>query len=334
MSGGQADWSAIARLGRRWPRSSRSWATVTSGPLATRCGWSRRPAATGVVVGRGCLGRPLARSANWPRGSPERLRPPEPRSGEVLAVLRRHAELLAAMHDDELKGCRDIRKHMAWYLKGFRVAQPIRAALGTVGTLAELDDLLSGIDPAQPYPSMIAAGPRGADLGPASGRPARGVAGFVRAGQRRGPVDRRDRRQWRVARLHLPCHVVAQPVLDVFRQVEAEEAYPRGYAGGRSVLQAKGPTMNQPVIQASGLVAKQVRQAHRCRPVGPDGGPGRGLRPAGAQRRRQVHDHAHDPGLPAPHRRDGDGARGQRPRPTHPASDRLPARRPASRRGG
>ena len=83
----------------------------------------------------------------------------------MLAVLRRHAELLGAMHDDELKGCRDIRKHMAWYLKGFRVAQPIRAALGTVGTLAELDDLLSGIDPDQPYPSLVAAGPRGRTSG-------------------------------------------------------------------------------------------------------------------------------------------------------------------------
>jgi hypothetical protein len=50
---------------------------------------------------------------------------------------------------------------MAWYLKGFRVAQPIRAALGTVATLAELDDLLSGIDPDQPHPTQVAAGPRG-----------------------------------------------------------------------------------------------------------------------------------------------------------------------------
>ena len=91
--------------------------------------------------------------------------PAEPTSGEVLVVLRRHAELLVGMHADEHKGCRDIRKHMAWYLKGLRVAQPIRAALGTVGSLAELDDLLAGIDPEQPYPSRVAAGPRGRTSG-------------------------------------------------------------------------------------------------------------------------------------------------------------------------
>ena len=76
-------------------------------------------------------------------------------------MLRRHAELLIEMRGDERTGCRDIRKHMAWYLKGFRVAQPIRAALGTVASLAELDALLAGIDPRQPYPTEVAAGPRG-----------------------------------------------------------------------------------------------------------------------------------------------------------------------------
>ena len=80
-------------------------------------------------------------------------------------MLRRHAELLVEFFDDENRACRDIRKHVAWYFKGFRVAQPIRAALGTVGSLAELDDLLAGIDPEQPYPSQVAAGPRGRTSG-------------------------------------------------------------------------------------------------------------------------------------------------------------------------
>ena len=84
-------------------------------------------------------------------------------------------------------GCRDIRKHMAWYLKGLRVAQPIRAALGTVGSLAELDDLLAGIDPEQPYPVARRGRPAGAHVRPAAGGPARRMAGLVRAGLRGGP---------------------------------------------------------------------------------------------------------------------------------------------------
>ena len=78
----------------------------------------------------------------------------------MLAILRRHAQLLV---DDygEVKGCRDIRKHMAWYLKGFRVGQHIRQSLGTVASLDELDALLAQIDPDQDFDAQIGAGPRG-----------------------------------------------------------------------------------------------------------------------------------------------------------------------------
>ena len=165
MYGGQADWSAIARLVEEL--SPLGVPVLGNGDIWGADDALRMVAQTGcagVVVGRGCLGRPwlFGQLAAGFAGAPP---PPEPTSGEVLAVLRRHAVLLGAMYDDELKGCRDIRKHMAWYLKGFRVAQPIRAALGTVGTLAELDDLLAGIDPDQPYPSVVAAGPRGRTSG-------------------------------------------------------------------------------------------------------------------------------------------------------------------------
>ncbi len=165
MYGGQADWAAIAglvdelrQLGVPVLGNGDIWAADDALRMVQETGCA------GVVVGRGCLGRPwlFGQLAAAFAGRPA---PPEPSSGEVLVVLRRHAELLVAMHGSEQKGARDIRKHMAWYLKGFRVHQPIRAALGTVATLAELDVLLSGIDPDQPYPSEIAAGPRGRTSG-------------------------------------------------------------------------------------------------------------------------------------------------------------------------
>lgn len=161
MYAGRADWAAIARLVEEL--APLGVPVLGNGDIWTADDALRMVAETGcagVVVGRGCLGRPwlFGQLAAAFAGAPP---PPEPTSGEVVAVLRRHAELLVAMRGDERTGCRDIRKHVAWYLKGFRVAQPIRAALGTVASLAELDSLTAGIDPHQPYPSEVAAGPRG-----------------------------------------------------------------------------------------------------------------------------------------------------------------------------
>jgi len=117
----------------------------------------------GVVVGRGCLGRPwlFGQLAAAFSGAPI---PPDPGLRDVLVILRRHAQLLV---DDygELKGCRDIRKHMAWYLKGFSVRQPIRLALGTVASLDDLDALLAQIDPDQAFNAEVGEGPRGRTSG-------------------------------------------------------------------------------------------------------------------------------------------------------------------------
>jgi nifR3 family TIM-barrel protein len=165
MYGGRADWSAIARLVDEL--APLGVPVLGNGDIWTADDALRMVAVTGcagIVVGRGCLGRPWLFGQLAAAFAGEQP-PPEPASGEVLAVLRRHAELLVEMRGDERTGCRDIRKHMAWYLKGFRVAQPIRAALGTVASLAELDVLLAGIDPDQPHPSEVAAGPRGRTSG-------------------------------------------------------------------------------------------------------------------------------------------------------------------------
>jgi nifR3 family TIM-barrel protein len=161
MYAGHADWSAIAGLVEEL--APLGVPVLGNGDIWTAddaLRMVRQTGCAGVVVGRGCLGRPwlFGQLAAAFSGAPA---PREPTSGEVIVVLRRHAELLVQMRGDERTGCRDIRKHMAWYLKGFRVAQPIRAALGTVASLAELDELTSGIDPDQPYPSEVAAGPRG-----------------------------------------------------------------------------------------------------------------------------------------------------------------------------
>ncbi len=113
----------------------------------------------GVVVGRGCLGRPwlFGQLAAALAGASVPL---DPGIEGVITTYRRHAELLVEEFGEQ-RGCREIRKHHAWYFKGFRVPRQIRAGLGLVASLAELDELLAGIEPGQPWPGQPAEGPRG-----------------------------------------------------------------------------------------------------------------------------------------------------------------------------
>ena len=157
---GTADWSKIRLLKE----------TITSVPvLGNGDIWSAEDAlrmveetgCDGVVVGRGCLGRPwlfadLAAAFN---GTQVRVRPS---LGEVTATLRRHAELLTEFYDgDELRACRDIRKHIAWYLKGFPAGSSVRNRLALVDSLSALDDLIATLDPDTPWPGEAAEGQRG-----------------------------------------------------------------------------------------------------------------------------------------------------------------------------
>ena len=164
MYSGQADWQAIARLKDELaPLGTPVFGNGDIWTAADALHMLEDTGADGVVVGRGCLGRPwlFGHLVAAFRGDPL---PAEPRLDEVLRTLRRHAELLCADYG-EVKGCRDIRKHMAWYLKGFRVAQPIRQSLGTVATLVELDALLAQIDGDQDFNSEVGSGPRGRTSG-------------------------------------------------------------------------------------------------------------------------------------------------------------------------
>ena len=113
----------------------------------------------GVVVGRGCLGRPwlFKDLVNAFEGKNEKL---EPSLIEVSGVMWRHANLIVEYFESEDRGCRDLRKHMAWYLKGFRVKRELRSSFGMVGSLAEMRQLLDQLED-QPYPTEVGDKPRG-----------------------------------------------------------------------------------------------------------------------------------------------------------------------------
>ncbi|WP_415915969.1 tRNA dihydrouridine synthase DusB [Speluncibacter jeojiensis] len=154
---GTADWSEIARL----KEHVTGVPVLGNGDIFSADDAVRMMAETGcdgVVVGRGCLGRPwlFAELAAKLTGRPE---PTPPNLGEVAAIMRRHAELLAAHHGEE-KGCRELRKHVSWYMRGFPAGSDLRVALALVDTLDELGELLAQLDPTVPFPKD-AEGPRG-----------------------------------------------------------------------------------------------------------------------------------------------------------------------------
>ena len=115
--------------------------------------------AAGVVVGRGCLGRPWLFRDLAAAFAGEQVAT-LPTLGEVTAMMRRHAELLC-QHMGEERGCKEFRKHVTWYLKGFAAGGAMRRDLGLVSSLAALDELLADLDPAEPFPVDTLGTPRG-----------------------------------------------------------------------------------------------------------------------------------------------------------------------------
>ena len=156
---GQADWDAIARLREALPDvpvlgNGDIWSAEDAIAMVRQTG------VDGVVVGRGCQGRPWLFGDLMAafEGSDTRLKPG---MAEVAAAVYRHAELLVDTFDDENKALRDIRKHMAWYFKGYVVGGELRAQLASVPTLEVLRGLLDQLDMSGSYPGVDAEGPRG-----------------------------------------------------------------------------------------------------------------------------------------------------------------------------
>jgi nifR3 family TIM-barrel protein len=159
--GGSADWEPIAELaalldipvlgnGDIWEADDALRMIGTTG-------------CAGVVIGRGCLGRPwlFADLAAAFAGDPARARPA---LGEVAATMYRHAELLVDWLRSD-RGVVEFRKHVAWYLKGFAVGSDLRARLASASSLGELADLLGQLDAGQPFPEAVLGQPRGRTTG-------------------------------------------------------------------------------------------------------------------------------------------------------------------------
>ncbi|MFI6636027.1 tRNA dihydrouridine synthase DusB [Nonomuraea fuscirosea] len=148
--GGVADWAAIARLKEAVPEipvlgNGDIWSADDAVAMVRRTGCD------GVVVGRGCLGRPwLFKDLQYAfDGSSERVRPT---LGEVADVMARHAEGLTECFDIERYAVADFRKHVGWYLKGFTVGSELRRELATAESLDGLREGLAKLERDQSWP--------------------------------------------------------------------------------------------------------------------------------------------------------------------------------------
>ena len=158
---GAADWSAITRL----------VAHVKLPVLGNGDIWEcwdalrmmRMTGCAGVIVGRGCLGRPwLFRDLADVFEGREPQDPPT--FGEVRDIMFDHAARLEAWFG-ERGGLPLMRKYATWYTKGFRGSAELRARLTRFTTLAELHEILEPVDGSMEFPPLAMRVPRGKHAG-------------------------------------------------------------------------------------------------------------------------------------------------------------------------
>lgn len=145
---GHADWHAIAALKQALSIPVLGNGDIWEAEDALRM--LRQTGCDGVIVGRGCLGRPwLFRDLTDVFCGREPADPPN--FGEVLDVMFAHARKLAGWFGERL-AMNSFRRHASWYTKGFRISSEIRAVLMRVETLAQLEDLFGDVDRSQSFP--------------------------------------------------------------------------------------------------------------------------------------------------------------------------------------
>jgi nifR3 family TIM-barrel protein len=159
---GEAQWDAIARLKQR----VRKIPVLGNGDIweahdALRM--MRTTGCDGVVIGRGCLGRPwLFRDLADVFQGREPRNPPA--FGEVAEIALEHATLLSEWAG-EAPAMRMFRRHSSWYTKGFRGSAKLRSRLMRVTTLSDLEKVLRSADPEEPFPPEAMRVPRGKTAG-------------------------------------------------------------------------------------------------------------------------------------------------------------------------
>lgn len=158
---GHADWNAIAELKQAVKIPVLGNGDIWEGHDALRM--MRETGCDGVIVGRGCLGRPwLFRDLADVFNGREPADPPG--FGEVLDIMFAHARKLCDWFG-ERPAMRSFRRHASWYTKGFRMTSEVRAGMMRTETLEDLYALFRDVDRSQPFPPSAMRVVRGKSTG-------------------------------------------------------------------------------------------------------------------------------------------------------------------------
>jgi nifR3 family TIM-barrel protein len=158
---GAARWEAIAELKQAVAIPVLGNGDIWEAEDALRM--MRATGCDGVIVGRGCLGRPwLFRDLADVFDGREPIDPP--RLGQVVDVMLDHAKKMVGWFG-ERPAIRAFRKHTSWYTKGFRGSAELRARLMTIATLEDLVRAVADVDREQPFPASAMRVPRGKSSG-------------------------------------------------------------------------------------------------------------------------------------------------------------------------
>ncbi|CQB87822.1 putative dihydrouridine synthase [Chlamydia trachomatis] len=157
--GGHSDWSRIAELVDALDipvfGNGDIWGADDALAMFKETGCA------GVAIGRGCQGRPwiFADIRSACNGSDDRV---NPSLGQVCKVILRHLELLVEFYDgDERMAVHDLRKHIAWYLKGFPVGGGTRKNFMECESIEDVQRNIDALDSSLKLPEQVLDTPRG-----------------------------------------------------------------------------------------------------------------------------------------------------------------------------
>ncbi|NLC77575.1 MAG: tRNA dihydrouridine synthase DusB [Clostridia bacterium] len=135
---GKADWDIIRQVA-----DAVEVPVIGNGDIWTPQDAARMLADTGcqgVMIGRGSLGNPwiFSRTVAYLE---QGVLLPEPAPEERLAMALRHLELVVHFKGEQV-GVREMRKHLAWYIKGMRGAARMREQLFKAETVSQVQEII------------------------------------------------------------------------------------------------------------------------------------------------------------------------------------------------
>lgn len=135
---GEADWDIIRQVKEAVHIPVIGNGDVTSAEKAAEM--RKITGCDGVMIGRGVQGNPwiFRELAEYDRTG---TIPPRPTQEQIRNMMLRHARMQLEFKGEYL-GIREMRKHVAWYVKGMKGAAKFRAQINQVESYEELEELL------------------------------------------------------------------------------------------------------------------------------------------------------------------------------------------------